>query len=123
MVIPERFSFLNQGGSSTNRCVRNNETNPTGTLMKNIQCQLKLSVIQPPKVGPMAGATTTAIPYNEKAMPRFSTENVSARIACSDGCRPPPPAPCRTRAMMSIGRLVAMPHKNEQTVNNTTQVI
>jgi len=24
-------------------------------------------------------------------------ENVSARMACSLGCRPPPPTPCRTR--------------------------
>src|SRR5579864_6101071 len=123
MVIPERFSCLSHGGSSTNRCVRNNESSPTGKLMKKIQCQLKLSVIQPPRVGPIAGATTTAMPYKEKAMPRFSTEKVSARIACSDGCKPPPPTPCRTRATMSIGRLVAIPQKKEQTVNNMTQVM
>ena len=30
-------------------------------------------------------------------MPRFSTEKVSARMACSEGCSPPPPAPCRIR--------------------------
>jgi len=35
---------------------------PTGTLIKKIHRQEKLSVIQPPKVGPIAGATTTAIP-------------------------------------------------------------
>ena len=34
----------------------------TGTLMKKIQRQSKLSVIQPPSVGPIAGAKTTAIP-------------------------------------------------------------
>ncbi len=44
------------------REVRNSESAPMGRLMKKIQCQLKLSVIQPPRVGPMAGATTTAIP-------------------------------------------------------------
>ena len=32
-----------------------------GTLMKKIQRQLKLSVIHPPSVGPMAGAHTTAV--------------------------------------------------------------
>ena len=30
--------------------------------MKKIQRQLKLSVIHPPSVGPIAGAMTTAIP-------------------------------------------------------------
>ena len=37
-------------------------TTPTGTLMKKTQRQAKLSVIQPPSVGPIAGATTTAMP-------------------------------------------------------------
>ena len=35
---------------------------PIGTLMKKIQCQEKLSVIQPPSVGPTVGATITAMP-------------------------------------------------------------
>ena len=42
--------------------MKKSESRPTGMLMKKIQCQLKLSVIQPPSVGPMAGATTTAMP-------------------------------------------------------------
>ena len=44
------------------RELRVNERIPTGTLMKKIQCQLKLSVMYPPNVGPMAGARTTAMP-------------------------------------------------------------
>ncbi len=43
------------GGSSTMRLERKSDRMPTGRLMKKIQCQLKLSVIQPPRVGPMAG--------------------------------------------------------------------
>jgi hypothetical protein len=35
---------------------------PTGTFTRNTQRQVKLSVIQPPKVGPIAGAKTTATP-------------------------------------------------------------
>ena len=42
---------------------------PTGTLMKKTQRQEKLSVMKPPSVGPMAGASTTAIPYTAMAMP------------------------------------------------------
>jgi quinol monooxygenase YgiN len=53
-------------------------------------------------VGPMAGASTTAIPYTANAMPRLAGGNVSARIACSLGPRPPPPAPCRMRKRISI---------------------
>ena len=35
---------------------------PTGMLMKKIQRQEKLSVIQPPSVGPMEGASTATRP-------------------------------------------------------------
>ena len=119
--MPDFFSSSSQGGSSTKRLVKNNESIPTGMLMKKIQCQLKLSVIQPPSVGPMAGATTTAMPYMAKACPRFSMGNESARIACSDGCNPPPPAPCRTRAKIKIGKLGAIPHKKELAVKSKTQ--
>jgi hypothetical protein len=35
---------------------------PTGMLMKKIQRQEKLSVIQPPRVGPMEGASTATRP-------------------------------------------------------------
>src|SRR5579864_508135 len=116
--MPDFFSSFNQGGSSTSREVRNSDKIPTGMLMKKIQCQLKLSVIHPPSVGPTAGATTTAMPYSEKAMPRRSMEKVSARMACSEGCKPPPPAPCNTRQMMSIVRLVEIPHRKEEIVNS-----
>ncbi len=44
------------------REVSRREMMPTGILMKKIQRQVKLSVIQPPRVGPMAGALTTAMP-------------------------------------------------------------
>ncbi len=94
---------------------------PTGMLMKKIQRQVKLSVIHPPRVGPMAGAVTTAMPYTAKAMPRLAGANVSARMACSLGCKPPPPAPCSTRQMMSVARLGASPQKKELMVNRATQ--
>ena len=56
-VFPRRW-----GGSVTMRFVRRSDSMPTGTLMRNTQRQLKLSVMNPPSVGPMAGARTTAIP-------------------------------------------------------------
>ena len=77
-------------------------------------------MIQPPSQGPIVGATTTAMPYTAKAMPRFSSGKVSFRMACSLGCKPPPPAPCRIRNSTSTLRLGASPHKNELTVNSAT---
>src|SRR5579862_1844557 len=55
-------SRLSTSGSSTNQCTSASEASPIGTLMKKIQCQEKLSVIQPPIVGPTVGATITATP-------------------------------------------------------------
>ena len=52
----------------------------------------------------MAGARTTAMPYMAKPIPRCSGGKVSARMACSLGPNPPPPAPCRMRKKISMGR-------------------
>src|SRR5258708_25872486 len=108
------------GGSFTKKFVRSSKSIPTGTLMKKTHLHEKLSVIHPPNHGPMVGATTTASPYTANAMPRFSSENVSFRIACWLGCSPPPPTPCRIRKITSTPRLGANPHKNELTHNNAT---
>ena len=42
---------------------------PTGRLMKNTQRQLKLSVSQPPSVGPMIGPTMMPAPQIAMAWP------------------------------------------------------
>ena len=58
----------------------------------------------------------------EKARPRCDGSNVSSTIACWFGCRPPPNKPCSRRNATSSGRLVAMPHRNEQIVNMAMQI-
>jgi hypothetical protein len=80
----------------------------------------KLSVIQPPIVGPTVGATITATPYSAKAWPRFCGGKVSAKIACSLVGMPPPPSPCRMRKKISALRLGARPHKSELPVKSAT---
>src|ERR1019366_9598888 len=50
ILMPAPLNFLSHGGSSTTVEVKNNESNPTGTLIRKIQRQLQLSVIQPPSV-------------------------------------------------------------------------
>ena len=59
---PVFFSVFMYGGSEISRFVSSSEIIPTGMLMKKIQRHEKLSVIHPPSVGPIAGASTTAIP-------------------------------------------------------------
>ena len=71
----------------------------------------------------MAGARTTAMPYTANAWPRCCGGNVSARIACSLGCSPPPPAPCSTRKKISSGSDGASPHSIELMPNSATQIM
>ena len=53
---------MSSGGSCTMAWTAKASRMPTGTLMRKTQRQLALSVIQPPSVGPIAGAKTTAMP-------------------------------------------------------------
>ena len=45
------------------RIAANAQNNPTGILIKNIQCQEKLSLIVPPKIGPKIGPITVVIAH------------------------------------------------------------
>ena len=62
MLRTRERSGLIHGGSSTMRMTRKKAMMPTGMLMKKIQRQEKLSVIHPPRVGPMEGARTATRP-------------------------------------------------------------
>ena len=55
-------SSLTACGSSTRNQISVSATQPTGRLIRKIQCHEKLSVSQPPSSGPMAGATITVTP-------------------------------------------------------------
>ena len=80
-------------------------------------------MIQPPRLGPRVGATTTETPYRAKAPARFAGEKVSVMIDCSLAARPPPPRPCNTRKKIGAGRLVAMPHSIDAAVNTATEIM
>ena len=45
---------------------------PTGILIKKIQCQDQLSLIEPPKIGPKMGPTTVVIAHMPMAWDCFS---------------------------------------------------
>ncbi len=70
----------------------------------------------------MIGAKITAIATSENARARCDGSNVSRMTDCCAGCSPPPNRPCNSRNTTSSGRLVAMPHMNEQTVNIAMQI-
>jgi hypothetical protein len=96
------------------------DTRPTGTLIRNTQCQEKESVSQPPRIGPMAGAMTMVSPYSAKACGRMRNGNVSAKIDCSTGARPPPPTPCMTRQKIICCSVPAVAHIAELIVKMAT---
>jgi hypothetical protein len=120
-VVALPVAFFSQGGSSTRLNTAKVVRIPIGTLIKNTQRQVKLSVIQPPSVGPSTGATTVATTVTANALLRCSGLNVSRMMACWFGCKPPPKSPCRMRKMMSSVRFVAMPQRKEQMVNAMMQ--
>ena len=57
------------------------------------------------------------------AVPRLAGGKLSSKIAWASGCKAPPPAPCKTRAITRKPRLVAIPHMKEDTVKMPMQQI
>ncbi len=80
---------------------------PTGTLMKKTQRQLKLSVSQPPSVGPRIGPTMMPAPQIAIAWPCFSRGLMSSRTACDSGTSAAPKTPCSRRKSTISVRLQA----------------
>ena len=74
-------------------------------------------MIQPPSVGPMMGATITAMENVAIATPRLATGKLSSKIAWAMGTIAPPPKPCKMRAAISIGRFTAIPHNADAKMN------
>src|SRR5476649_567499 len=94
---------------------------PTGTLMKKIQRQVVLSLIQPPRIGPQIGATSVVIDQIASARPRRNGGKIDSSSACEPGIIGPETAPCRMRNSSSEGRSQAMPHRKEATVKSATE--
>ena len=74
---------------------------PIGMLIKKIQRHRLLSTSRPPRIGPSAGATTSAMPKIPSAVPCSLGGKVLNSIAEPSGCAMPPPNPCSARAAMS----------------------
>ncbi|MNN65754.1 hypothetical protein D3C81_1812790 [compost metagenome] len=68
--IQSSLACLSGGVSRTYLLMPNNASRPMGRLMKNTQRQLRLSVNQPPSMGPSTGPTITDTPNRAMAEPR-----------------------------------------------------
>lgn len=89
--------------------------------MKKTQRQLKLSVIQPPSVGPSTGAAIRPIPNVVIASVCSLGGKVSSRIACESGIIAAPAAPWSTRKTTIWWTPPASPHMAEVTTNINTE--
>jgi len=67
------------------------------------------------------GATMMPIENVAIATPRRAGGKLSINMAWAIGCSAPPPAPCTTRATMSMPRLVAAPHTADDSVKIVMQ--
>src|ERR1700722_12221139 len=71
-------------------------------------------------MGPQTGATSVVIDQMPSAVVRFSGGKIEISNACEPGIMGPETAPWITRKTTSEDRLQAVPHRNEATVNRTT---
>src|SRR5258708_13708871 len=88
--------------------------------MKKTQCQPKLSVSQPPTVGPTTGPTVAVIP--KRARPNGcllfgSVDNATVRAI---GIITPPVKPWPARKQIISLRLRAIPQRQEKSTNSPT---
>ena len=95
-------------------------TMPTGRLTRNTARQLKVSVSQPPSVGPMMGPNMMPAPKIAMAWPSFSRGLMSIIVAWASGTSMAPQTPWMTRNATISMRLLAMPQSSEATVKPTT---
>src|SRR6202795_2388918 len=89
--------------------------------MRKHQCQDRLSLNQPPSVGPTAVAPTTAMRWSANPWLRFAGGKAAARIDCATGVMPPPARPWMTRKTSKDCRFHAKPQSRELAVNIAMQ--
>ena len=112
-------SWVGSRDSSIRRKLATIPTIPTGTLTKKIQCQLAWSVRRPPTSGPMASARAETPAQMPIAVPRSRGGKVAAMIDSVAGFIRAAPAPCATRAAMSMSPVVARPQARDAAVKTT----
>jgi hypothetical protein len=94
-----------------------------GTLIKNIQCHEKLSVMYPPKAGPIVGPIIIPKPKIAIPVPVCFGGKAPIMIDCAVDNNPPPPSPCIKRQKTSVHKLADVPHISEENVKMITDAV
>ena len=76
-------------------------------------------MIQPPIVGPIAGAKVAVIPKSASPIGCFDNGRQRSTIVIAIGMNTPPVKPWPARHTIIIERLVENPHSTEKTRNST----
>ncbi len=95
---------------------------PTGTLMKKIHSQPRVSTRKPPASGPTRMAMPATEPHRLIARPRRSGGKVRVITAMVCGVISAAPRPWNTRAVISMAAELDSPHQAEAAVNSTRPV-
>ncbi len=88
--------------------------------MRKIQCQLAMSMSQPPRIGPKIGPSSIGTPSTAITRPTRSGPAARVMIVMPTGISMPPPSPWSTRNATSSSMLVAVAHSTEPAVNSST---
>lgn len=93
---------------------------PTGTLMKNTDCQLTCWTSTPPRIGPPAVEAPMTMPQMPIAMLSFSAGKVARSRPSAAGISSAPNRPWRTRKVTTIGMLSDRPMAPEASAKPVT---
>lgn len=91
-------------------------------LMAKIQCQLKSSMSQPPRIGPRMGPRSIGTPRMAMRRPIRSGPAARVMIVMPSGMSMPPPRPWRTRKKTSISMELAIAHRADPRVKSATAI-
>ena len=89
---------------------------PSGTLIRKIQCQLAISMSQPPRMGPRIGPSSIGTPRMAISRPIRCGPAALVMIVIPSGINMPPPRPWRTRNPISALMLQAVAHSADPAV-------
>ena len=93
---------------------------PSGRLIRKIQCQLAVSISQPPRIGPKIGPSSIGIPSTAITRPIRSWPAARVMIVIPSGISMPPPRPCSTRNPTSELTSHAVLHSTDPRVNSSS---
>ena len=82
-------------------------------------CHEKVSVSQPPRVGPKVGAMVAISPMSTETLALRWPGNMTQAVAKTVGIIAPPRKPCRARKAIIAFSVVAQAHSMEQAVKPT----